>query len=190
MRSTTIVIVSGLPRSGTSMLMRMLDAGGVPVLTDQARRPDADNPHGYYELERVKSIAEDASWLDEAQGRAVKVVSSLLRYLPASYRYRIIFLRRSVEEVLASQRQMLMRRGEPADRVSDARMAELFGKHLRHVEQWLAEQPNMSVLYLDYDAILAAPENASRALADFLELPLDATRMAAVVDVGLRRQRG
>lgn len=190
MDSTSIAIVSGLPRSGTSMLMRMLDAGGVSLLTDQARLPDADNPHGYYELERVKSIAEDASWLDEAEGRAVKVVSSLLRYLPGGYRYRIIFLRRSIEEVLASQRQMLMRRGEPIDRTSDARMAELFGKHLRHVEQWLAEQPNMDVLYLDYEAILADAEAAGRRLAAFLGLPLDATRMASVVDVGLRRQRG
>jgi len=190
MDSRTIAIVSGLPRSGTSMLMRMLDAGGVPVLTDEARRPDADNPHGYYELERVKSIAEDASWLDEAQGHAVKVVSSLLRYLPVIYRYRIIFLRRSIEEVLASQRQMLMRTGAPVDRVSDIRMAELFAKHLRHVEQWMAEQPNMDVLYLDYDAILAEPEAAGRRLAAFLGLPLDAARMAAVVDVGMRRQRG
>ena len=89
-----VTIVSGLPRSGTSMMMKMLEAGGIELLIDRVRVADADNPKGYYEFERVKQIETDQAWLPEAQGKAVKMISALLRHLPADCRYRIIFMER------------------------------------------------------------------------------------------------
>src|ERR1044072_2561799 len=149
-----VIIVSGLPRSGTSMMMSMLVAGGIPAMTDSIRTADEDNPKGYFELEKVKELAKDNRWLADAGGRAVKIISALLKHLPTDYRYKVIFMRREMREVLASQRQMLMRRGEPTDKVSDERMAEMFRKHLAEVESWLAKQPNIEVIYTNYNQML------------------------------------
>src|SRR5437899_574640 len=119
MDSNTVTIVSGLPRSGTSMMMKMLEAGGMEPLTDHVRTADEDNPKGYYEFERVKDLEKDQTWLEDAKGRYVKVISMLLKHLPAGYTYKVIFMRRTMEEILASQRKMLVRRGESPDRVAD-----------------------------------------------------------------------
>ena len=189
MDSEPITIVSGLPRSGTSMMMKMLEAGGVQVLTDRIRTADEDNPKGYYEFERVKQIETDKAWLPEAQGKAVKMVGALLRHLPSDYVYNIVFMRRHIEEILASQRQMLIRRGEPTDRVSDERMAKLFQRHLDQLEAWLAEQPNMEVLYVHYSDILAEPVEQAVRVNQFLGGNLDQDKMAAIVDPSLYRQR-
>ena len=185
----TIAIVSGLPRSGTSMMMRMLEAGGVPVLTDRIRTADADNPEGYYEFERVKQIEEDKAWLPDAEGKVVKMIAALLKHLPPEYRYHVIFMRRKIEEVLASQREMLVRRGEPTDAVPDERMAELFAKHVAQVEAWLAEQPNFKILYVDYGEVLAEPLAQAERVSQFLDCALDIEKMAGVVDPALYRQR-
>jgi hypothetical protein len=190
MEQDTIVVVSGLPRSGTSMMMKMLEAGGMPVLTDRIRTADEDNPKGYYEFERVKQIEHDQDWLPDAQGKAVKMIAALLKHLPPDYAYRVIFLRRNTEEVLASQRQMLIRRGEPTDAIADERMAELFRRHVVRVEAWLSEQPNMDVIYVEYGGILNAPLEQAGRVNEFLDGVLDVTRMAGVVDPSLYRQRG
>lgn len=185
-----VVIVSGLPRSGTSMLMKMLEAGGLPVLTDQVRAADEDNPKGYYEFERVKQLDKgDHAWLPEAQGKAVKVISALLEHLPPDYTYRVIFVERRMEEVLASQKKMLERRGEPTDRVSDEEMARLFAKHVQRVKLWLAAQPNFSVLYVDYNRMLADPWPYVQQINRFLDGWLDEARMVEVVDPKLYRNR-
>jgi hypothetical protein len=184
-----VTLVSGLPRSGTSMMMRMLEAGGMPVLADHLRTADEDNPEGYYEFERVKKIEHDTAWLDEARGRVVKMISALLKHLPPEHRYKIVFMRRKLEEVLASQREMLIRRGKPADSTGDARMAEYFTSHLRRVETWLAEQPNVDVLYVSYNELMQDPEVHCARVARFLGLPLDASRMASVASRSLYRQR-
>src|SRR5262245_12295550 len=113
--SDAITIVSGLPRSGTSMMMSMLEAGGLGALTDGIRAADEDNPKGYYEFERVKKIKQDTAWLADAKGRVVKMISQLLLDLPAAYQYRIIFMRRNIDEILASQKQMMVRRGTAKD---------------------------------------------------------------------------
>src|SRR5512147_2891756 len=160
-----VTLVSGLPRSGTSMMMKMLEAGGLPVLADHLRRADEDNPEGYYEFERVKKIETDQSWLDEARGKVVKMISALLKHLPGTYRYKVVFMRRNLEEVLASQRQMLIRRGKPTDTTSDEKMAAYFTHHLRRVEEWLAAQPNVDVLYVSYNDLLRAPETHCAAVA-------------------------
>jgi hypothetical protein len=187
--SSFVTLVAGLPRSGTSMMMRMLESGGLPVLTDHIRTADRDNPEGYYEYERVKRIEDDQDWLEEARGRAVKMVSALLPHLPASYSYKVIFMRRTMPEILASQRKMLVRRGEPADAVDDAQMTRLFEQHLAKVTAWLADQPNIQVLYVSYNDVLADPDKAARQVVRFLGEALDVSAMAAVVDPSLYRNR-
>jgi len=185
-----ITVVSGLPRSGTSMMMKMLEAGGVPPLTDAIRSADDDNPKGYFEFERVKKMDKgDVTWLPEAEGKVVKVISALLKYLPPDNEYRVIFQRRNMSEILASQRKMLVRRGEDANKMDDAKMAELFDKHLRSVEQWLAAQPNFSVLYVNYSDILADPLPHAWKINEFLGGGLVVEAMAGMVDPALYRNR-
>ena len=189
MQQEPLIIVSGLPRSGTSMMMSMLVAGGVAAMTDSIRTADEDNPKGYFELEKVKELARDHLWLGDAEGRAVKIISALLKHLPRDYHYKIIFMRRDMKEILASQRQMLIRRNEPADTISDERMAEMFRKHLVEVESWLAKQPNVEVIYVNYNQMLDAPSQPVEALNDFLGGALDTAAMVAVIDKTLHRQR-
>jgi hypothetical protein len=189
MNRETITIVTGLPRSGTSMMMRMLEAGGLELLTDNIRTADQDNPKGYFEFERVKQIEQDKAWLEDARGRAVKLISALLKHLPRGYSYKVIFMRRAMSEVLASQRQMLIRRGEPADAVPDERMAAMFEKHLAGVESWLAAQPNTDTIYVSYNEVMSDPRPHAERINSFLGGSLDVDRMTAVVDRTLYRQK-
>ncbi len=185
-----ITVVSGLPRSGTSMMMKALEAGGLPVLTDALRVADEDNPKGYYEVERVKQLDQgDTAWVAEAQGQVIKVISALLEHLPAAYSYRVLFMQRAMPEVLASQRKMLERRGEPTDRVSDEELTRLFTKHVQKVETWLRAQPNFQVLTVDYNRMLADPLPWVRQVNQFLDGRLDEPRMVEVVDPTLYRNR-
>lgn len=185
-----ITIVSGLPRSGTSMMMKMLEAGGIPPLTDEIREADKDNPKGYYEFERVKQMDKgDVAWLDDAQGKSVKVISALLKHLPQDYEYRILFMRRNMPEILASQRKMLIRRGENADDMDDKKMAALFEKHLQSTIKWIESQPNVSVLYVYYSDMLADPEPHVTRIQEFLSQPLNINAMAEIVDPDLYRNR-
>lgn len=189
MNNEVITIVSGLPRSGTSMMMKMLEAGGMTVLTDHVRAADADNPNGYYEFERVKQIARDKSWLPQAKGKAVKIISELLKHLPPDYEYKVIFMRRQIEETLASQRQMLTRRGETASKASDQKMLELFRRHLVWLDSRLKKQTNTGLVYVDYGAVIANPAEQVKRISQFLHCRLDAEAMAGVVDPLLYRQR-
>lgn len=189
MTNDTITIVSGLPRSGTSMMMKMLAAGGLEPLTDNIRAADEDNPKGYFEFERVKQIEHDKAWLEDARSRVVKLISALLKYLPPSYQYKVIFMKRSMPEILASQRQMLMRRGEQADKVPDENMAAMFNKHVAQVEAWLAEQPNIDVLYVNYNEVLKDPRSHAEQIDRFLGGSLAVADMIEVVDRALYRQQ-
>ncbi|NLG71714.1 MAG: sulfotransferase domain-containing protein [Chloroflexi bacterium] len=185
-----IILVSGLPRSGTSMMMRMLEAGGKPVVTDNIRTADESNLKGYYEFERVKKLREgDTQWLKDARGKAVKVVSAHLEYLPADYRYRVIFMRRHMPEILASQRKMLKSRDEPDDQVSDEKLAELFQKHLVQVENWLSLQPNFEVIYVSYNDVLENPEVNIQRINEFLGGKMDTEKMLGVIEKNLYRNR-
>jgi hypothetical protein len=184
-----VIIVSGLPRSGTSMMMKMLEASGVPILTDNIRTADEDNPKGYYEFERVKQIETDQAWLEGAEGQVVKMISALLKHLPSTYDYKVIFMRRRIEEILASQRQMLIRRGEPTDTVSDEKMAGLYRKHLVQIEAWLAGQPNIDVLYVTYHEVIDHARDHAEQINRFLGGTLDEDKMVEVVDQMLYRQR-
>ena len=186
----SIVVVSGLPRSGTSMMMKMLEAGGIPPMTDKIRTADDDNPKGYYEFERVKKLKEDdTAWLDEAQGKAVKVISALLTYLPASYNYNVIFMERAFAEVLASQRKMLVNRGEDPDKVSEEELTQLFQKHLNQVMSWIESQPNVHYLGVNYNLMLQEPDPYVEQINKFLGDSLEVKDMVGVVDPKLYRQR-
>ena len=185
-----IVVVSGLPRSGTSMLMRMLSAGGLELVVDGIRTADDDNPNGYFELERVKELdkSDDASWLADARGKAVKVISALLPHLPPDYDYKVVFVRRSLPEVLASQRKMLERRGEATDAVSDADMRAHFTAHLRRIEAQLAARPHCDVLYVEHRRAVTEPSAVAAEVGAFVG-DLDVAAMAGAVDASLYRNR-
>ncbi len=191
MNQETVTIVSGLPRSGTSMMMKMLEAGGIAPLVDNIRTADEDNPKGYYELEKVKQLdkSDDKAWIAEAQGKVVKIISQLLKDLPNNQTYKILFMRRKMGEILASQKQMLVRRGQATDNISDEELSQLFAKHLEQLESWLASQPNFDVLYVPYNDVLAEPAKHVGEINSFLGGTLDTDAMAGVVDKSLHRQR-
>lgn len=182
-----IMIVSGLPRSGTSLMMQMLDKGGIEVVTDGARTADVDNPQGYYELEKVKAIQRDQSWLPETRGKAFKMVSQLLYHLPASERYRIIFMERDFDEMLASQEKMLKRLGRPA-----APRDQIIGPYRLHLQQlhaWLAGQPHIDVLQVCYNELLPEPRRHAELVREFLGVDADLDGMAGAVNASLYRNR-
>ena len=187
--SNAVVIVSGLPRSGTSMMMKMLEAGGLALVIDGIRTADEDNPKGYYEFERVKQLDKgDTAWVAEARGKGVKVISALLEHLPPEHDYKVLFMNRHLDEVLASQRKMLQRRHEKSD-ISDEKLAELLQKHVLQVKINLSRQPNVEMLDLDYNAMLADPLPFVREINTFLGGNLDEQAMSAVIDPALYRNR-
>jgi hypothetical protein len=184
-----ITIVSGLPRSGTSLMMQMLVAGGLSPLFDGERVADTDNPRGYMEWERVKQLPNDPGCIAEAEGKVVKVISRLLLALPAGYEYRVVFMQRPLPEVMASQDQMLRRRGTYKEGVSLAAVARAFEKHLDEVNAWLDGKPYVRALRIPYHDVLQDAKGTAKKLSDFLELPLDLEAMLRQVDGSLYRNR-
>lgn len=184
-----IIIVSGLPRSGTSMMMKMLNAGGLQIVTDEIRRADDDNPNGYFELESVKLLPEgNFTWLQNAGSKVVKVISSLLEYLPSQYSYKVIFMEREIKEILASQKKMLLNRNESA-RVDDSEIELQFRNHLAAVKAWLVRQANIEVLYLNFNSLIADPKPLCTQVSDFINIPLDINQMLSVPSEKLYRNR-
>jgi hypothetical protein len=182
-----IIIVSGLPRSGTSVMMQMLDRGGVEIVTDHVRTADTDNPKGYYELEIVKKVKTDAAWLPATRGKAFKMVSQLLYDLPPSERYCILFMERDLEEVLLSQEKMLKRLNRPVAPRDQIR--EAFGLHLQRLHEWLSEQRNLKTLCVNYNDLIERPEGQAERIRDFLPIKPDVKRMVSAVDASLYRNR-
>ena len=183
-----LTIVSGLPRSGTSMMMRLLELGGMPVLTDEQRVADDDNPNGYYEFEAVKQTAEDSSWLQGSEGSAVKMVYRLLYDLPEDRNYRVLFMRRNLDEVLASQQVMLSRHGV-ADKVSDAQMMKLFRAEIDSFYKWVEGKSHIELIDVDYNQMLANPRKELLEINAFLGGVLDVEKMLVGVDASLYRNR-
>lgn len=190
--SATVYIVSGLPRSGTSMMMQMLHRGGLPVLTDAVRSADEDNPRGYFELERVKQTKGDPSWLADADGKVVKLISRLLLDLPdpdpERVRYKVVFMRRDLDEVLRSQKKMLDRRGED-DVQSDDQVKELFVAHLEEIENWLRKRSDIDVIFQSYSRMVTEPRQGAEKINQFLGGILDVEAMLSEVDPELYRNR-
>jgi hypothetical protein len=186
--SSEIVIVSGLPRSGTSVMMQMLDAGGISVVTDNIRSADTDNPRGYYEFEIVKKIKEDVTWLPATRGKAFKMVSQLLIHLPPTESYRVVFMERDLDEMLASQEKMLKRLNRSVAPAEPMKRA--FAAHLENLYDWLKEQRNMAILRVGYNDLIQRPEAEAVRVNEFLGGKLKVPEMIGAVDPSLYRNRG
>ena len=173
------------------MALRMLDAGGMPILTDGGRPADENNVHGYYELEAVKHLHEggDTAWLKSAGGKAVKIISFLLTWLPETYEYRVIFMRRNLDEVVASQHAMLAGRGEPVEPADGDRLRLIYERHLGEVARLIARRACFSVMDLDYRRVLDHPADEARRIGAFTGAALDVDAMAAAVDPRQYRSR-
>jgi hypothetical protein len=186
-----LVIVSGLPRSGTSMMMKMLEAGGVPVWIDGIRAADSQNPRGYFELEQVKDLdkAKAKDWVREGRGRAVKVISSLLEHLPGTNNYRVVFMHRDLGEVLASQKKMLIDRGEEGGSANDETLRKYYETHLRKVKYLLTHDPAFAALDVTYAEAMADAAAVASRVNRFLGGKLDVRAMVSVVDRELYRNR-
>jgi hypothetical protein len=181
-----ITIVSGLPRSGTSLMMQMLAAGGMQLLTDHERKADTDNPRGYWEWEPAKLLPQQPDLIDAAEGKAVKIISQLLPFLPEGRNYKVLFMERPLAEVLASQKEMLRRRGA-VDSAKDEVMAELFTKHLKEVREQIAGR--MAVFFVAYPKLISEPMSVAEVVRNFLGIDLDVQAMAAQADPRLYRNR-
>lgn len=186
-----VIVVSGLPRSGTSMMMRMLDAAGLPIMTDHERSADEDNPKGYYEYERVKDLENepDKSWVRTARGKVLKVISHLLKDLPDENQYRVIFMRRDLDEVVASQNKMLERRGED-NPLDDQATKDYYLRHIVQVRFLTRNRDHIELHEASYAEALTEPEEFARKIVEFVGLPVDEVAMAGVVDKQLYRNRG
>ena len=184
-----IIVVSGLPRTGTSMMMKMLEAGGIEVITDSVRKADRDNPKGYYELERVKTIKHDAGWLDGAEGKAFKMVTKLLPYLPAKHQYQIILMERSLPEVLASQKKMLARLNKPMPKADDATMVRYYRNHIEKIKTWLSSKRNIDYISIVYNKIIDNPKGSIDELCEFLQANAHCGKMLDVIDEKLYRNK-
>lgn len=183
-----ITVVAGLPRSGTSMMMQMLAAGGLDIFTDRKREADEDNPRGYLEHEKATQLARDAEWIHEARGHAVKIVAQLLSYLPPGERYRVVLMDRDIREVIKSQGVMLDRLGREGGRMSDARMMSTLDAQVAQVERLLERRDDIDACIVDYAESIADPAGVAARINDFLGGGLDVAAMAAAIDGTLRRQ--
>jgi len=182
-----INIVSGLPRSGTSMMMKMLEAGGLEPLSDNLRVADEDNPKGYYEFERAKKLETNKEWLYLAEGKVVKLISQLLFYLPDARNYKVVFMLRNLDEVLASQKRMIIRRGEKSN-IEDLQMIKIFKSHLIDVKEWLESKKNIDVIYIDYNDTVTDATNSINELFNFFG-NINKKNMLDVIDKSLYRNK-
>jgi|GEM_PF-897569 tetratricopeptide (TPR) repeat protein len=184
-----IVIVSGLPRSGTSMMMQMLANAGLEILTDNKRQADESNPKGYFEYEAVKNMANDPRWIMDAKGKAVKVISHLLFSLPARFNYKIIFMLRDINEILLSQQKMLLQQGKTTKMSYNLGIEAAYKKNLEQVEYWNEKNHNVELLYVSYREVIETPKLAVQKVCDFLSGEFDTEKMAQAVDKLLYRQK-
>ncbi|MGA1848865.1 MAG: sulfotransferase [Thermoplasmatota archaeon] len=182
-------IVSGLPRSGTSLMMKMLEEGGLVPLTDNIREADVDNPKGYYEFERVKKLPGDIDWLPDAKGKVVKVLAELIKHLPDGFNYRIVFMMRDLDEIISSQRKMMVRRGEDPDKVPDDEMRNLLRTYLKNLKVFVNSHPNMKVCYISYNELMTDPDLSIDEISEFFNGKLDLKRMRRAIDEKLYRNR-
>ncbi|MBM3594415.1 MAG: sulfotransferase [Alphaproteobacteria bacterium] len=185
-----VIIVTGVPRSGTSMAMQMLQAGGLPILSDGVRAPDVSNPRGYLEFEPVKRLRTDRSWLDQASGKAVKVIHLLVPELPTDRPYKVIFMHRALDQVVRSQSRMLQAGGHASLGIAPERMMAVFSAQIASVQAWLAAHPNFEVCELQHAECVVDPGGMAERVNRFLGGHLDEARMRLVVDPSLHRNRG
>ena len=184
-RKGQIVVVSGLPRSGTSLMMQMLDKGGCEVLVDGKREADVSNPKGYYEYEPVMSIHKSNLWLEEAKDKVVKIVAPLLKFLSPKYRYKIIFMTRDLNEVIKSQQVM---QGKD-DNAFPVKLVEAYHKLLNSVKVWKNREPGVEMIYVNYKDVLDNPGPELERIESFVGLPLNKEDMIGCIDKSLHRNK-
>lgn len=184
-----VIVVSGLPRSGTSLAMQMLHAGGLEAVTDKLREADEDNPRGYFEFERVKQLKTDKAWLDDAAGKVVKVIHLLLMELPDDRPYRVIFMRRDLREVVKSQATMLQRNARAGAQLAPEKLMAIYQQQLSTVANWLAARPNFQVLNVEHAQLIASSAAQAHAMNEFLGGRLDESAMRQAVDPSLHRNK-
>ncbi len=184
-----IIVVSGLPRSGTSLMMQILQAAGIPLLTDNERPADSNNPKGYFEFERVKSLPNDIAWLPDARGKAVKIISHLLYHLPDTYSYAVIFMNRDLDEIIQSQNKMLQKMNQPLGQLSRIRLKERFALHLQKIHWWLSARPNFVFQDVRFSDLIFSPHSELRKVWQFLGTESLTEAVLPVIDSGLYRNR-
>ena len=186
-----IVVVSGLPRSGTSMLMKMLDAGGMEIMTDSERVADIDNPKGYFEYERVKDLEKetDKSYVREGRGKVLKVISFLIKDLPDDNDYRVIFMRRNLDEVLASQNKMIQRLGTEDSTAEEEAMKEAYRNDIVRTRLLCKNRQNFELIEINYKNTIGDPSATAHSVNAFVGGHLDEAAMRAAVDDSLYRNR-
>ncbi|MBN1390907.1 MAG: sulfotransferase [Candidatus Thermoplasmatota archaeon] len=184
-----VYIVSGLPRSGTSLMMKMLKEGGMTLLVDNIREADADNPKGYFEFERVKKLPRDASWLPVARGKVVKVLAELIKHLPDDQAYKIVFMMRDIDEIVVSQKKMMVRRGEDPEKVHDEEMRALLRSYLKNLKIFVGRKNNMDVCYISYNDLMREPDLSIEEIVEFFDGGLDPQKMREAIDEDLYRNR-
>jgi hypothetical protein len=185
-----ITVVSGLPRSGTSLMMQMIVAGGIPALTDGVRAADGNNPKGYFEWEPAKSLKQYPEAIADGEGKVVKIISALLAQLPPTFEYRVLFMVRPLEEVVSSQNRMLERMGKQVPKAPTASVVGAFQKHLKEIDAWLQSQAHLALLRVQHSSVLARPREESERIAGFLGRSMDVNAMASQVERSLYRERG
>ncbi len=184
-----VIVVSGLPRSGTSLMMQILAANGLPLLVDNQRKADESNPQGYFEYQPVKTLKQNAQWLHLAKGKAVKIISNLLFYLPKDWHYKVIFLQRDLDEIITSQQRMLANLNKQAPLKDPTELKALLAAHLLQVQQWLAQQPNINVFKIPFTDLIFQPEKVLPQLQKFLQWPIDLQQSKRVIRPDLYRSR-
>lgn len=189
MDGNIVYIVSGLPRSGTSLMMKMLEEGGVEPLIDNIREADVDNPKGYYEFERVKKLPEDTGWLPQARGKVVKILAELIKHLPDDHHYKIVFMMRDIDEIISSQKKMMIHRGEDPDAVPDSEMRELLRTYLKNLKIFVKNHPKMDACYVSYNDLMREPDLSIEEINDFFNGTLDEGKMRGSIDDKLYRNR-
>ncbi len=185
----TVTIVSGMPRSGTSMMMQMLNAGGMEILTDNVRLNDENNPKGYLEYQKVKNLASDNSWMHEGQNKVVKVIAQLLQYLPINYTYKVIFMEREMEEIIQSQQIMLGKKADVDKKIYPTSLAETFKKQLEKTRSWIKTHPQFEVTYVSYTDVINNPTEVAENISLFVDADLNIAAMALAIDENLYRNR-
>lgn len=183
------IVVSGLPRSGTSLMMQMLQSAGIDLISDGERIADDDNPAGYLEFERVKKIKTDTSWLDNSDGKAVKIIAPLIFELPSEHNYKVIVMKRAMPEILASQKKMIERREQQGSTMPDVMLTKVFTQQLQKLNRWLDAQDNCQFIEVEYSALMTQPQEKIKQLINFLQLPLDSNVMVNCINPALYRNK-
>lgn len=184
-RKNQVVVVSGLPRSGTSLMMQMLDKGGIDALVDGKREADDSNPKGYYEYEPVMALHRDNSWMEKAQNKSIKIVAPLLKHINPEFRYKVIFMKRNLSEVVKSQQKMI---GKSTD-ILPVSLFNSYQEQLNHIEVWKEREPGVELIYVDYKEVLNNHEEISKKIEAFIGQELDKDGMAQCIDKSLYRNR-